>query len=137
MRRREFIAGLAGAVAMPLAARAQQQAMPVIGFLSGRASGEDSDVLPAFRQGLKETGYVEGLNVAISYHFAENDYGRLPALAAELVQRQVGVIVVGSCHRAHLRARATSSPPQLKKQYLAPDSVICPDSPPVVQSMNA
>jgi putative ABC transport system substrate-binding protein len=111
MRRREFIAGLAGAVAMPLTARAQQQRMPVIGFLSGRTSGEDSDVLPAFRQGLKETGYVEGLNVTISYHFAENDYGRLPALAAELVQRQVGVIVALGANAASAAKAATATIP--------------------------
>jgi putative ABC transport system substrate-binding protein len=111
MRRRAFIAALGGAAAMSFAARAQQQAMPLIGFLTPRAPGEDSHVLAAFRQGLKETGYVEGLNVAIAYRFAENDYGRLPALAAELVQRQVGVIVAFGAVATSAAKAATATIP--------------------------
>ena len=111
MRRREFLGVLGGAAAMPFAARAQQQAMPVIGFLSARAPGEDSDVLAAFRQGLKETGYVEGLNVAFAYRSTENDYGRLPALAAELVQGQVGVIVAFGAAAASAAKAATATIP--------------------------
>jgi len=111
MRRRAFIAALGGAAAMSFAARAQQQAMPLIGFLTPRTPGEDSHVLAAFRQGLKETGYVEGLNVAIAYRFAENDYGRLPALAAELVQRQVSVIVALGANAASAAKAATATIP--------------------------
>jgi putative ABC transport system substrate-binding protein len=92
MRRREFIVALGGTVAWPLVARAQQPPMPVIGFLGTRASGDDPQLLTAFRRGLKEAGYVEGQNVAIEYHFAENQYDRLQALAADLVRRQVAVI---------------------------------------------
>jgi putative tryptophan/tyrosine transport system substrate-binding protein len=93
MKRREFIAGLGAAATWPLVASAQQQTMPVIGYLDPTSPDTFAHRMVGFRQGLKETGYVEGENVAIVYRFAENQVDRLPELATDLVRRQVSVIV--------------------------------------------
>ena len=93
MRRRELMLLLGGAMTAPRALRAQQKAMPVIGFLGSALARPECADVAAFRQGLSETGYVEGQNVAIEYRWAEGRYDRLPALAADLVGRKVDVIV--------------------------------------------
>src|SRR5262245_45694559 len=111
MRRRDFITLLGGAAAAwPIAARAQQAAMPVVGFLNSASPGGYVPMVAAFRQGLKEAGYVEGQNVAVEYRWAEGQYDRVPVIALELVDRRVAVLVANTPGVLALKAAITMSP---------------------------
>src|SRR4029077_13042054 len=109
MRRRKFIALLGGAATWPIVARAQQPRMQVIGCLNSAAAAPIAHLLAAFRQGLGETGYIEGRNVAIEYRLPEGQCARLPALPADLVNRQVSVIAVGGGTVSALAAKAATA----------------------------
>jgi putative ABC transport system substrate-binding protein len=111
IRRREFIFTLGGAAAaLPLAARAQQAAMPIVGFLRSATLADAAHLVTAFRQGLKESGFVEGQNIAVEYRSAEGQPDRLPALVADLVRRPVAVIVANSEAAVRAKAAATTVP---------------------------
>jgi putative tryptophan/tyrosine transport system substrate-binding protein len=109
MRRRDFIKSIAGSAAWPLAAHAQQSRIPVIGFLSSVSAGSFGQLVDAFRRGLNETGFVEGQNVTIDYRWAEGHFDRLPALAADLVRRNVAVIAATGGPPSGLAAKAATA----------------------------
>jgi hypothetical protein len=109
MRRREFIAGLGTAAAWPLVAQAQQPALPVIGFVSPTAADASAGFVAAFRKGLGETGYVDGRNVTVEYHWLEGQYERLPALIADLIRRRVAVLATPGNSVITLAAKAATA----------------------------
>jgi len=131
MRRRDFIVGIAGSTAAwPRATRAQQRAMPVVGFLAPGSPGSLTDVVDAFRQGLSESGFLEGRNVAIEYRYAGSDFDRLPALGTELVSRRVNMVfAMGAASAAAAKSAITTVPVVF---YMGEDPV----SLGVVQSFN-
>ena len=111
MRRREFVSLLGGLAAIPLTARAQQAAMPVVGYLSAMSPDEGESSAAAFRRGLQESGYIVGQNVAIEYHWAEQQIDRLPAMAADLVKRRVTVIATDTTPAVLAAQAATTTIP--------------------------
>jgi putative ABC transport system substrate-binding protein len=112
VKRREFIAALGGVAAWPMVVQGQQAARPLVGFMSGRSPEDSGPVLQAFLKGLKEAGFQNNQNVMIEYRWARGDYGRLPAFAAELIQRHVNVLAATGGEASAVAAkRATSTIP--------------------------
>jgi putative tryptophan/tyrosine transport system substrate-binding protein len=109
LRRREFITLLGGGAAWPLTARSQQQTIPVVGFLSGRSSSESASAVAAFREGMKEAGYIEGQTITVEYLWADGQYDQLPALAAAFVRRQTAVIVTAGGSASALAAKSATA----------------------------
>src|SRR5262249_37734923 len=109
IRRREFIAGLGGAAAWPLGVRAQPTQMPVVAFVSGIDNASRSAGAPAFHKGMSETGYIEGQNVSIEYHWLAGQYERLPALMSDLVRRRVTLIATPGFPDAAIAAKAATT----------------------------
>jgi putative ABC transport system substrate-binding protein len=124
LKRREFVRLLGGAATWPLAARAQQPTMPVVGFLSSRSPGESASLVGAFRQGLRQGGFIEGQNLIIAFRWAEGRYDRLPALAAELVELRVAVLFTAGGPPAAFAAKAaTQTIPIVFSAALDPDRI--------------
>jgi|SRR6516165_8457712 putative ABC transport system substrate-binding protein len=112
MRRREFITVVGTAAAWPLTARAQQPGLPVVGFLHSTSAGPNAGAVSAFREGLKQAGYVDGQNVAIEFRWAEGHYDRLPALATDLVRERVAVIAALGGQSSALAAAMSAFDPK-------------------------